>query len=130
MIRKKASVRAVAVAKIKGKEEVVVRTRGMRRTRMNPGETPTLRQGGQKLSPLVVTKVLCLRAALKRNLNNNKEANVPMKMDMSLVPTSSPAWCGWCGNFARKGLTLPFVRRSDKEALGGLQIWFSGYVSV
>ena len=91
--RAKASPSAVARAKTKAKEDVVVLTRGTRRTKGNQGETTALRKGGQTLTRLVVGKTLGLRPAPKRKLklNKKKEPNVPTKTERSLVPASGPA---------------------------------------
>ena len=83
----------MARAKTPADEDVVVQTKGTRRTRSNWGETPALRQGGQTLIPLVVSKTPGLQRGPKhkRKLNKNKEPNIPMKTKTSLVPASGPA---------------------------------------
>ena len=56
----------------------MVPTRRMRGTRINPGGTPTLRQAGQTLGPLVGNKIRGLQPVLKRRLQcnmNNKHGN-------------------------------------------------------
>ena len=66
----------------------------------------------------------------RRKLNKNKGLSVPTKMATSLTPANVPASCGWQENCARRGLTLRVRLSSDRDAMGDLQTWCSGYVSV
>ena len=102
-----------AKAKVKDKAKVEdveaptgrTRTRTRRGTRTGPGETPTLRQGGPILTPLVGSETRGLQPVPRGKLNKNKGLSVRTKMGTSLTPANVPASCRWRENCARRGLT-------------------------
>ena len=55
---------------------------------------------------------------------------MPTKMETSLKPANVSASCRLGDNCAKSGLTCPVPLSSDRDALGDLQTWCSGYVSV
>ena len=88
----KASPRAVAKAKNKASQHVVVPTRTTKRTEINPGETAILHQVGQTLSPLVGSKIRGPGPVPKHRLKRckNKEPSLAMKMGTIRVPQTLP----------------------------------------
>ena len=131
-LKDEANAKVMCKAKVEDAKALArrTRTRIRTRTRTGPGETATLRQEGPILSPLVGSKTRRLRPVPRGNLNKNKKLSVPTKMGTSLTPANVPASYGWRKNRARSGLTLPVPPSSKRDALGDLQIWCSGYVSV
>ena len=115
-------------AKVGDAEALTRRVRPI--TRTGPGENPTLPLGGPIPCPLEGSKTRGLQSLPRRRRNKNKELSVATKMGTGLTPVNAPASCGWCARFATRGLMFPVPRRSDKDALGDLQIWCSGYLSV
>ena len=100
MARKaRVSLKGEAKVKIKRKAKVEdaeaprrrTRTRTRTRTSTGAGETPTLRQGGPILSPVVGSKTQDLRLVPRRRLNKNRGLSVPTKVGTILTPANDPA---------------------------------------